>query len=69
MASLKEYCEKLSTSQISPTFALLREDCEGRGNLTVDTILLICDILAERIPTKPPVLDKIHELCRCYLDE
>ncbi|MEE1328980.1 MAG: hypothetical protein UHS47_10605 [Oscillospiraceae bacterium] len=66
MASLKEYCEKLSTSQLQ---ALLREECEGRGNMTVDVILLICEILSERIPTKPPVIDKIHELCRCYLDE
>ena len=66
MASLKEYCEKLSTRQLQ---ALLREECEGRGNMTVDVILLICEILAERIPTKPPVIDKIHELCRCYLDE
>ena len=66
MASLKEYCEKLSTSQLQ---AILREDCEGRGNLSVDTILLICEILAERVPTKPPVLDKIYELCRPYLDE
>ena len=66
MASLKEYCEKLSTSHLQ---ALLREECEGRGNMTVDVILLICEILSERIPTKPPVIDKIHELCRCYLDE
>lgn len=66
MASLKEYCEKLSTSQLQ---AILREDCEGRGNLTIDAILMICEILAKRNPAKPPVLDKIHELCRPYLDE
>lgn len=66
MASVKEYCEKLSTSQLQ---ALLREECAGRGNMTMDTILLICEILAKRNPAKPPVMDKIYELCRTYLDE
>ena len=66
MASVKEYCKKLSTSQLQ---ALLREECAGRGDLPIEVILMICEILAERNPAKPPVMDKIYELCRSYLDE
>lgn len=63
MATIQEYCEKLSTSQLK---ALLREEAEGRGNLTDDAILLICDILSRRDPSLPSLGQKLQELCRIY---
>ena len=65
MASLKEYCEKLSTSQLQ---ALLREECEGRGALTEEGILEICEILARRCPDLPTVKQTLLGLCRAYLN-
>lgn len=64
MASLKEYCENLSTSQLR---SLLREECEGRGNLPVQAILDICEILSQREPDKPSVKEVLCQLCRAYL--
>ena len=64
MATLREYCEKMSDTQLQ---ALLREECEGRGSLPQETILLICDILARRYPEKPAVAQVLRDLCRVYL--
>ena len=65
MASLREYCEMLSTTQLQ---ALLREECEGRGNLPADTVLMICDILANRDETLPSVSETLRCLCRMYIE-
>ena len=64
MASLKDYCTKLSTSQLQ---ALLREECEGRGALTPEAILEICEILSGRCPELPTVKQTLLGLCRAYL--
>lgn len=64
MATVQEYLRKLSTSQLQ---ALLREECEGRGALPEQTILELCEILAERDPNKPTVKQIRLDLCRCYL--
>ncbi len=64
MASLAEYCGKMSTSQLQ---ALLREECEGRGALTLEVILGICEILARRCPELPTVKQTLLGLCRAYL--
>lgn len=57
MASVREYCEMLSTSQLR---ALLQEEWEDRGKLPTDCILIICDILARRDPKLPPLRDAIR---------
>lgn len=64
MASLREYCEKMSDTQLQ---ALLREECEGRGSLPVMAVLDICDILTQRHPELPSVQDTLRNLCRAYL--
>ena len=64
MATIQEYCEMLSTSQLQ---ALLREECEGRGRLTPEIILAICDILAGRDPSLPTAHQLLQTLCRSYL--
>ncbi len=64
MNSVKEYLQKLSTTQLQ---ALLREECEGRGSLPVEAILSICEVMAERNAQYPAVKDIILQLCRCYL--
>lgn len=66
MASLREYCEELSTSQLR---ALVREECEGRGELPIETIMTICEILAARNPNLPSVKQSILNMCRIYLEE
>ena len=64
MASVKEHCEKLSTSQLQ---ALLREEAEGRGALLPEVILIICDILSRRDPAMPDLTQQLRQLCRAYL--
>lgn len=64
MATLREYCEKMSATQLR---ALLLEECEGRGSLPLESILMICDILARRDPEKPSVEQVLRDLCRVYL--
>lgn len=64
MASLREYCEMMSTEQLQ---ALLREEYNGRGSLPMQAILDICDILSERDPDKPTVEQLLHQLCVQYL--
>ncbi len=64
MAAIQEYLQKLSTTQLQ---ALLREECEGRGTLPLETILDICNILAERNPQLPAVKEIILKLCRTYI--
>ena len=61
MASLREYCEKMSDTQLQ---ALLREECEGRGNLPREAVLTICEILAQRMPERPGVDSILRDLCR-----
>ena len=65
MASLQEYCEMMSTSQLQ---ALLREEIAGRGRLPEETILLICDVLARREARFPPVKSVLQKLCQAYLE-
>ena len=64
MATFREYCEMMSTEQLQ---AILREECDGRGNLPVQALLDICGILADRDPNKPDVEDMLRRLCACYL--
>ncbi len=64
MATVREYCELMSTDQLR---ALLREEYEGRGSLPLLAILDICDILSERDPGKPSAEQLLHQLCEQYL--
>ena len=64
MASLREYCDKMSTSQLK---ALLQEEYSGNGSLPVEAILDICSILADRDPSKPSVEDLLRQMCKHYL--
>ncbi len=65
MATIQDYLRKLSTTQLQ---ALLREECEGRGNLPLEAVLDICEVLAERKPQCPAVKDVILQLCSVYLE-
>lgn len=65
MASWKEYCEKLSTTQLQ---SLIREECEGRGNLDLETLLQICQVLADRNDQWPSYRESVLQLCRNYLE-
>ena len=64
MASVQEYCEMLSTSQLE---ALLLEEYNNRGALPMDVILLICQILSQRNPALPAIEDSLRELCKKYI--
>lgn len=64
MSSLQEYCKKLSAEQLE---ALLREYCEGSGDLSVDVALTICSVLAERDPQLPDAREAFRCFCRNYL--
>lgn len=64
MASLQEYCDLLSTSQLQ---AILQEECAGRGSLPAEAILTVCDALAKRDPALPSIHDALRTLCRTYL--
>ena len=64
MSSLQEYCKKLSTEQLE---ALLREYCEGSGDLSVDVALTIYSVLAERDPQLPDAREAFRCFCRNYL--
>ena len=64
MASFREYCDKMSTSQLK---ALLQEEYSGKGSLPVEAILDICSILADRDPSKPSVEDLLRQMCKHYL--
>lgn len=64
MASLREYCDHLSSTQLQ---ALLREEWEGRGALPAEAILAICEILSQRHPELPTVKQTLLNLCRAYL--
>lgn len=50
MASLREYCEKMSTEQLEE---LLRAESEGQQELLPEVALLIHEILAGRDSGKP----------------
>jgi len=64
MASMREYCEMLSTEQLQ---ALLREEYNGRGSLTALAILDICNILSQRDSSKPDATQLLRQLCGQYL--
>ena len=64
MASMREYCEMMSTEQLQ---ALLREEYNGRGSLPPSVILDICDILSQRDPGKPDATHLLRQLCGQYL--
>jgi hypothetical protein len=64
MASMQEYFEKFSSSQLQ---ALLREEAEGRGSMLPEVILAICDTLSRRDLSLPNVEDILRQLCRAYL--
>lgn len=66
MASIQDYLKIMSTHQLK---AILREECEGRGDLPVEVVLAICDLLAERDPALPPASQILRQLCRGYLAE
>lgn len=50
MHSIRSYLARQSTERLE---ALLRAECLQEQELELDTILLICSILAERDPRRP----------------
>lgn len=49
MATIREYLEEKSTDELR---GILRSDFEGRYEIPVDIVLLICSIIREREPPK-----------------
>ena len=48
--------------------SMLREELEGRGNLPVEIILQICQVLAKRDAGFPSYRDSVLQMCKNYLD-
>lgn len=59
--------EQLSTSELQK---LLKDDCDGRGALTVEETLVICEILAQRDGKDPQaVRDAWAKFLKYYMDD
>lgn len=65
MSSAQEYLRKMETGQLQH---LLRQYDLGTMDFSVDAVLLICSILAERDPDKPDVKEAFRRFCREYMD-
>jgi len=66
MSSMQEYLRKLDPRYLK---AMLREYCDGSAQYDADTILAVCDALAELDPKLPDVYDAFRQLCSYYLSE
>ena len=64
--SIREYCEKMSTEQLQ---AILRQYCDGIQNISVDAVLEICQILAEREEREIDVKAEFLRFCQNFLPE
>lgn len=64
MSSIQQYFEKKSTEELQ---GILQGHCIGTIDLPIDTILLICRIIAERDPLKPNVKEEFNRFCEHYL--
>lgn len=64
MASVREYLERMRSEQL---IFLLTCDFDGDSCLPVDLILLICQILQERDPSKLEVRDAFRRFVNYYL--
>lgn len=64
MADLRQHFESMSSEQLTH---LLREDCAGRQELPLETLILICNILAERDPHKTDVKGAYRRFIQYYL--
>ena len=63
MASVREYLEKKSDDDLR---GMLHSYCMGLSDIPVDTVLLICDILAKHDPELPEPYALFLSLCRMY---
>ena len=66
MSSLREYFEKMETEELQ---GILRSDYLGVVELPLDTILMICQILADRNPNKPDVKAAWRRFLKYYLEQ
>lgn len=64
--SVEGYLRRQQTEALQ---AILRADLDGREDLTLDTILLICKILAEREPPRKSAEDMLREFYLYYAPE
>jgi len=63
MASVQEYLERKSDEELR---GMLHSYCMGVSDLTVDTVLLICNTLALRDSQLPDPYALFLSLCRMY---
>lgn len=66
MASQREYLGKMHSDQLRE---LLRANDSGQLDLPVDTVLLICQILQEREPSKMTVREAFRYFVGYYLND
>lgn len=64
---VKKSFRRLSTTELQK---LLRDDCDGRGALTVEQTLAVCEILAQRDGKDPQaVRDAWAKFLKYYMDD
>ena len=64
MNSLQEYWNNMSTEQLQ---AILRDDCYGRFDISLDAVMTICQILVERNPRQSDPEEAYRRFCENYL--
>ena len=63
MATVQEYLERKTDEELR---GMIRSYCLGVSDLPVDTVLVICKILALRDPQLPDPYSLFLSLCRMY---
>lgn len=63
MASEREYLEKKTDAALR---GILAGYCRGLHHISADTVLNICQVLAQRDPTLPDPYALFISLCRMY---
>ena len=64
MASVQEYLARRSDDELR---GMIRSYCLGVADLTPDTVLMICNTLAQRDPQLPDPYELFLSLCRMYM--
>lgn len=63
MASMQEYLERKTDEELRN---MLRAYCMGRSDMTLDAVLYLCRLLAQRDETLPDPHALFLSLCRMY---
>lgn len=66
MTSLQDYFSTLSTEELS---YLLYREASGHLDISLDTVILICDILAQRHPPKMSAKASWQSFMKNYLSQ